>query len=84
VGRTPDKVTNWLYTITYRESFAQPPIFLAGLQTTDEPDAADLRNGSNTATKATLWVDEEQSKDVEVWHTTEVVGYFAIIPVIAP
>jgi PKD repeat protein len=80
VARTPDKVTSWWYTIAFGESFERPPAFLAAIQTMDGADAADVRWQTKTAENVVLWIDEEKSKDNEEWHTTEVVGYFAIAP----
>jgi hypothetical protein len=75
VGRTNDEVTHRAHNIVYASDFDEPPVFLADMQTTDGGDTANLRWLNKDASSVDVWVDEEQSKDSEVSHTTEVVGY---------
>lgn len=58
--------------------FETAPVLLADMQTTDGPDTANLRWANKGTYSVDIWVDEEQSLDVETNHTTEVVGYLAI------
>ncbi len=58
--------------------FNAAPVLLADMQTTDGPDTANLRWANKGPYSVDIWVDEEQSLDVETNHTTEVVGYLAI------
>ena len=75
VGVTPDEVRHRPYPISYQSAFAAPPVFLADMQTTDGGDTSNLRWENKTASSVDVWVSEEQSKDSEVNHTKEVVGY---------
>jgi PKD repeat protein len=79
-GRTANAVTQERHTIAYASAFNAPPMFLADMQTTDGGDTADLRCKSLTNVSVDVWVDEEQSKDGETDHTSEVVGYLLMAP----
>ena len=49
------------------------------MQTTDGPDTANIRWLSVDLDSAKIFIDEEQSKDSETAHTTEIVGYMAFV-----
>ena len=76
--KTTDVVTNNQHTITFQSDFNIAPLFLADMQTTDGADTASVRYQAPTATNIQVKIEEEQSKDIEVGHTSEVVGYLAI------
>jgi hypothetical protein len=80
VARTSDVVTHNFSTIDFPTPFPQPPLFLADMQTTDGGDTANLRWQNKTASSIEVQVDEEQSRESETGHTTEVVGYFVLGP----
>ncbi|MDX1452650.1 MAG: cytochrome c peroxidase, partial [Oleiphilaceae bacterium] len=73
-GFTGDRVThNWL-----AQSFGRnlnTPLIFADMQTTDGGDTSAIRYNNLTASSVELKVEEEQSKDDEVRHTTENVGW---------
>ena len=73
VGRTSNSVTDAWSTINY--SSVTNPRIIAAMQTFDGGDSAVLRRRNLTATSVQVKVEEEQSKDSETAHTTEVVGY---------
>ena len=75
VSRTGNVVTHGTRTIAFTTWFAEPPHFVADMQTTDGGDASNLRLSGLTAGQAQLYVAEEQSRDLEMNHTTENVGY---------
>ncbi|WP_101297063.1 S8 family peptidase [Halegenticoccus soli] len=77
VGRTPDAVTDTWYNISFTESY-ETPLFLADLQTFDGSDTATLRYRNLSSSGVEISVQEEQSRDTETQHTTEVVGYGVI------
>lgn len=77
VGRTPNKVTQAQYNLEFSGVY-KPPIFLAAMQTTDGRDAATVRYSQLSETAVTVFVEEEQSKDDELWHTTEAIGYIVM------
>jgi hypothetical protein len=62
---------NSVYTKT------QPSVF-AAMQTTDGGNTAGLRYKDLKTNSVHIRIEEEQSKDKETQHTTEVVGYLAI------
>ena len=78
VGKTSDKVRHSFYPISFTQSFANAPSFIATMQTTDGGDTANLRWQNKGSSNVEVKVMEEQSKDSEIKHTTEVVGYIAI------
>lgn len=77
-GTTSRVVKHDFNTITFGQSFPSPPVFLASMQTAYGMDAATLRYRDLTGSSVGIMVEEEQSKDNEMQHTTEVVGYLAI------
>ncbi len=74
---TLDKVKHNPYAISYQSTFAAPPVFLADMQTTDGGDTSNVRYRNNSALGVEVWIQEEQSRDSEMRHTTEVVGYLS-------
>ena len=79
-GSTGDVVTHRTHTLAFESTFDGAPMVLAAMQTTDGGDTATLRWSFRTETAVDLWVDEEQSRDGETNHTTEVVGYLLLEP----
>ncbi|MGB8335985.1 MAG: hypothetical protein WCE56_15945, partial [Desulfobacterales bacterium] len=75
IGRTSNSVTHAFQAMPFYEPFSNPPVFLADMQTTDGSDTAAVRWQKKQATGIEVKVEEEQSRDVETNHTTEVVGY---------
>jgi hypothetical protein len=71
---TPDAVTHSWYGLTFLDGYGDP-VLLAGLQTRDGGDSAGLRYRSLQPTSAEVFIEEEKSRDTEVSHTTEIVGY---------
>jgi PKD repeat protein len=65
-------------TLVYQSGFAQPPLFLADMQTTVGSDPANLRWDNRTEASVDVWVSEEQSKDNELYHAAESVGYILL------
>jgi hypothetical protein len=53
-------------------------VFLADLQTANGIDTANLRWQNTTPAGIDIMVTEEQSKETEINHTTEVVGFIAV------
>ena len=84
VGKTADAVTHSPAYLGFTDqcdnamTFTAPPVLLTDMQTTDGGDTANLRWDSKGNLSARVWVDEEQSRDGEVGHTTEALGYFVI------
>ncbi len=77
IGRTPNIVTDSWHNASFLENY-EAPLFLADLQTFDGSDTASLRYRNLTNSGVEFLVEEEQSRDGETDHTTEVVGYAVI------
>jgi len=77
VDSTFNEVTQNLYNVPFYPSFNSTPVCVADMQTKDGGDTANVRWQSKNADGIEVQIDEEQSKDSEVSHTTEVVGYMA-------
>ena len=76
---TGNTVTHQNSTVNFGDiGGATAPVILSDMQTRDGGDAASLRHRSQTSTSVTVWVEEEQSKDSELNHTTEVAGVLAM------
>jgi hypothetical protein len=75
VSKTGNTVTDNFHTINFTQSFPHNPAFVADMQTTDGEDTANLRWRNKTTSRVEVQIDEEQSRDSETAHTTEVVGY---------
>ena len=71
--RTGDVLTDERETFDFSQGF-DAPVLIADMQTTDGGDTAALRYDDLTAGSATLFVEEERSRDAEIAHTTEVAG----------
>jgi len=77
VDKTDNVITHNLQTIVYNETFVATPVFLADMQTTDGKDTANLRWQNKDLYGIDINITEEQSRDSEINHITEVVGYMA-------
>jgi hypothetical protein len=78
VNKTSKIVTNYLYTIYFKQPFTSSPVFIADMQTMYESDTANLRWKYKYSNKVTLNISEEKSKTSIISHKAEVVGYMAI------
>jgi hypothetical protein len=75
VGKTADKIKDSFYSIEFEQPFGSAPHFLADMQTAGGKDTANVRWQNKTDYSVEVQIDEEQSKNTETGHTTEVVGY---------
>ncbi|MEO1601427.1 MAG: SdrD B-like domain-containing protein [Pseudomonadota bacterium] len=78
VGSTGDTVKHHDHEIDFGATVGGDVVFLAQMQTTDGGDTATVRGVEVDAEGATVFIEEEQSANDEVRHTTEEVGYFAL------
>jgi PKD repeat protein len=76
VGKTADKVRHRWYTVNFGEELTDLPVFLGTMQSHDGKDTSAIRYADKTYTAVQVMVEEEQSKDDETRHTSEVFGYF--------
>ena len=79
-GRTSNAVTHEWYSINFDSSFDSQPIVLTSIETFDGHDTAGTRVKDITKDGFLIKIEEEQSKDIETDHTTEVIGYIGIGP----
>ena len=79
-GNTGRTVTQNSSSISLGPHFSASPIFLAAVSSRYGADPVGLRTDGITATRANVYLQEEQSKDAEVGHTTENVSFLAIEP----
>jgi hypothetical protein len=78
IGMTAKSVKqNWV-DLTFETEFSDLPFFIAGMQTFAGSDVATTRSQNMSPTATQIKIEEEQSKDSEVRHNKEVVGYFTI------
>jgi len=78
VANTANAVTNAWYSTTHLTSLSQAPLLLAGMQTTANTDTSALRVQQLVASGFQVKVEEEKSKDTEITHPPETVGYIAL------
>jgi PKD repeat protein len=75
-GRTSNSVTHDWYAVSLT-GFSSAPIFLCHDDTYDGGNTCSTRWRNLGASSVEVMIEEEQSADSEVNHTTEVVGYLA-------
>ncbi len=75
ISKTADKVKDSFFGIEFEQSFGSAPHFLADMQTADGKNTANVRWQNKNNQSVEVQIDEEQSKDTEIGHGTEVVGY---------
>ena len=80
VDSTFDEVTHDFMNIPFYPVFDSFPLFVADMQTADGGDTANVRWQNKTGEGVEVQIDEEQSRDSETNHITEVVGYMAFSP----
>ena len=78
VGRTGDVVNHARHTIEFDAFASDDFVFMADMQTRDGGDTANLRLVDSDLGSATVFVNEEKSRDQETGHASEDVGYMGI------
>jgi GH25 family lysozyme M1 (1,4-beta-N-acetylmuramidase) len=71
---TPDAVTQDWYPLAFAQAYGDP-VLLASVETFDGGDTVGLRHRNLGPAGAEVFLEEEKSRDAEVAHTTETVGY---------
>jgi len=77
-GHTPNAVTDPWYTVDLPAVLSGTPVVMVSLETFDGGDTAGLRLRNLGTGGFEVKIEEEQSQDSEMTHTTEVVGYLAL------
>ena len=78
VGTTGNEVNHNFYYLPYNETFLNVPHFLADMQTMNDGDTANVRWQDKDHYGIEIHISEEQSKDAELKHKNENVGYIII------
>lgn len=78
---TPQAITSAWKAVGMQSTFRQAPLLFADMQSVAELDPATLRVRQATTTEYQIMIHEEQSKDREMKHRAEKIGYLAIDPV---
>ncbi|WP_136807923.1 fibronectin type III domain-containing protein [Desulfosediminicola flagellatus] len=79
-GTTSDSVTHANYSINFDQQFDDLPFHFAAMQTTDGYDTSALKIAQAGIDSMAIMVEEETSKDSEIYHTAEVGGFLIIKP----
>ncbi len=74
-ARTPNAVTHANYALSFSGSYGRTPIFLCHDDTFDGGNTCGTRYRNLTTTGVNVFIEEEQSKDAEINHISEVVSY---------
>jgi hypothetical protein len=77
VGTTGDSYTDNFSNLSL-SGFSQTPKFLGNIASYDGVDSSGLRYQNLTSTGVSLKIEEDQSLDSELTHTTESLSYFAL------
>lgn len=80
IDRTGDVMNHDFHTILFNQMFMNIPVFIAHIQTGDGMDTANLRWEMKDIYGVDIKIAEEQSRDSETNHTTEVLGYMVFAP----
>ncbi|MGA1864975.1 MAG: S8 family serine peptidase [bacterium] len=83
INRTSNEITDQFCSFPYGTQFAEPPMFIADMQTTNGSDPATVRWQNKDAYMIEIKVEEEKSKDSETTHTEETIGYMAFASTIS-
>ena len=75
---TGNSYTHTPKAVSYSSAFSAAPSLLAKLDSFDGADTANLRISNLSASGFTARIQEEQSKDSEINHTTESLAYLAL------
>jgi len=77
IGRTANSVSDNWSNVNFDTSFYSPPTVVASIDTFDGADTAGLRMNNISNNGLSIKIEEEQSGDSEISHTSEVVSYLA-------
>ncbi|MDJ0845473.1 Calx-beta domain-containing protein [Crocosphaera sp.] len=77
-GNTGDQVTHHWHTLDFGNTFLNAPKFLGNIATFDGADPSGLRYQNLTNGNVQIMVEEDNSYDSEIQHTTEDINFLAI------
>ncbi|MCP4132764.1 MAG: hypothetical protein GY754_17495 [bacterium] len=73
-------VEEWYYRDFVNQAFAETPVLFAAMQSTNGTDTTGFRMRNISTASFEFFLEEEQSKDDEIKHAAETVGYLGILP----
>jgi hypothetical protein len=76
--KTRKKVNHKWYNLNFKTRFPDLPLFIADMQTYKSRDTAVVRAHDLSQTSVHVKIEEEQSKDKEIKHKKEAIGYLVI------
>lgn len=76
-GITPQSVRHLWYDLQFKQSYTSTPVFIASTQSTIGGDPIALRYRNLNPSDVDIICEEEKSKNNEVGHVYEIVGYYA-------
>ena len=77
-GQTGNSVNHDWYTIGFKNNFSQSPVLLASIDTYNGADPSGLRYTNLNRDRVNIKVEEDTSKDAEVYHSNEAVNFLAV------
>lgn len=80
VATTANAVRHDAFPVYFEQEFAAAPSLIAAMQTTGGSDAATVRWYNMDGAGFDVWIEEEQSRDREMRHARESVGYMVFEP----
>ena len=78
VGKSGDVMNDGVQSLSFIQAYQATPVFLADIQSAGGMDTANVRWQNKDTNAVDLQIYEEQSKNDETGHTTEIIGYMAI------
>jgi hypothetical protein len=79
VGTTGNQVNHNFHYLSYKEKFSNIPYFLGDMQTTHDSDTANVRWRNKNHYGVEIHISEEKSRDAELNHNNENLGYIIIM-----
>ena len=76
--QTVNSVNHDWHTVGFKNNFSQSPVFLASIGTYHGADPSGLRYSNLNRDRVKLKIEEDTSKDAEVYHSNEAVNFLAI------
>ena len=77
-GQTGNSVNHDWHTIGFKNNFSQSPVLLASIGTYNDADPSGLRYTNLKSDRVNIKVEEDTSKDAEVYHSNEAVNFLAV------
>ena len=77
-GQTGNSVNHNWHAIDFKNNFSQSPVLLASIGTYNGVEPSGLRYNNLNSDRVNIKIEEDTSKDAEVYHSKEAVNFLAI------